>query len=167
MTPGGWHICTSVPQEVTKCNGSSGDECCDSTECSDGDKCYEGPETPRCGGIIGWGGNVCASDLCTSDSSCSAEGDVCVPKGSWGFPIRFCLPASCRVDADCGLYEGGYCAVIHEPCCGNPAKLGCVYPTKNGCHESSDCSSGGASHCEPNGPNGYPECQPDGPICPL
>jgi hypothetical protein len=163
VTPGGWRICVAPVEEATSCTDPANEPCCSTADCQEG-VCVDGPVTLDCGGIYVPGFNACATDLCQSDSDCtSGDGPgVCLPQAMLGYKVRGCLPAACRVNADCTAEAGGYCALVRDECCYKTG-LYCVYPS-NGCLGviKEECGSG---YCMPSaGPEGA-HCQPSMPPC--
>ena len=161
ITPGGWRSCTFTPPEATTCSEPPLDECCNSAECAYG-KCLPAPVVPSCGGAQPLVYNVCATDQCQDDSPCSSAGydGVCLPAPMLGRDVRACMPVDCRVNADCTVEPGGYCAPVEDPCCGDAAGLFCVYPS-NGCRTSAACPNG---YCQPAAEGAH--CEPGVPMCP-
>jgi Cys-rich repeat protein len=105
--------------------------------------------------------NQCAIDQCGQDADC-LNGQICGLAGTLGRQIRACLPAGCKVDADCTAAPGGICAPVKEPCCGTSAGLACVYPAA-GCRQNADCGDG--QYCQPDGTTAV--CKAGAPICPA
>jgi hypothetical protein len=160
VTPGGYRVCAVKVPEVNGCTvGVSG--CCSSSECQGGRKCYASPLAPNCSGAVIIDNNVCASDTCTSDSACGANG-ICAPAGTFMRKVAMCVPAACRHDTDCTGAPGGICAPVSGGCCDIPYGLYCVYPNK-GCRSNADCQTG---NCALD-PQGFSVCSSSPLICPL
>jgi hypothetical protein len=157
LAEGGLRACRTEVEEQTSCSGP-GDACCSTAECDEG-LCVEGPVTPYCGGIVPAGRNVCAADLCTSDEACP-EGQVCLPAGVYGRPVRTCVQASCTSDADCDAAPGGTCLPFRSPCCSAITAIACHYPS--GCASDADCPGG---RCEVQ--DGALVCVEGSRFCPL
>lgn len=166
LTPGGYTVCLSFPNEATECQAGGSDLCCNSADCeaSGGGKCYYAADLQFCGGAYP-GFNVCVSDACASDADC-AQGPfpaLCAPAGVFGLPVRSCIVAYCHSDADCTAQAGGACLLVgSDPCCNhpNPDGLGCVYP--GDCATDADCPNG---ECNLDS-SGKSACGPEGPGCP-
>jgi len=107
--------------------------------------------------------NVCAEDLCASDSDCQGSDQFCAAPGVFGNAVRFCAPFRCRTDADCTAASGGICAPVKNPCCNSWTGLFCVYP--DGCRTDADCDTG--QYCDVNYAEGTGECMDGGPMCPA
>jgi len=123
--------CTPVPADLTPDAGSL--SCSTDADCAAIDAfehCFHGK---------------CGADQCLSDTDCS-NGDVCRcwtdQRGNAIFG-NSCVPAGCRVDADCG--PGGSCS----PTFGNPCRTVTGYQ----CHSAADT-------CHSNG-----DCCGDTPVC--
>jgi hypothetical protein len=157
LTPGGYRECAFVPPEATTCG--SGDACCTAADCPGGGKCYLTTNPNSCGLLVE-PSNMCMADQCTDDASCS--GGICIPAGTAGWAGRSCLPASCRVDADCTAHAGGACLPVVDLCCGLPTALACFYP--GGCATNADCVALGGG-CAPDPVTGIGTCTPSN--CPL
>src|SRR5262249_30646036 len=114
LTPGGYRVCVVPPVQATTCT-SSYDQCCPSTKnlCAAGAPCYAGPLVPLCTGAPMAMHNQCGVDQCAKDLDC-APGQICVPAGAFGFEIRACFDAYCKVDADCTAHAGGVCAPVQD-----------------------------------------------------
>lgn len=160
VTPGGFTVCQVPPVKATVCS-SPLDQCCAALPCPGNVPCYAGPLVPICAGVAMEPHNQCAVDQCTQDADC-ADGQLCAPAGTLGLEIRACLPAGCKLDADCNVSPGGACAPVAEPCCGTIAGLYCVYPG-GGCRKNADCPSN--QYCQVTGDSAA--CVPGGPLCPL
>jgi hypothetical protein len=157
VTPGGYRVCTVSYPEATGCAQTGG--CCTTNDCPQGKTCFPEPLAPSCSGVIGIDSNVCAGDQCTDDS-CGSSG-ICAPRGTFGRKVRMCVPASCRRDTDCTLFNSGICAPVTGGCCGNPFGLYCVYPF--GCRNNGDCATGNCTIDQ----QGYSNCSSNPLICPL
>jgi len=144
LAPGGFRICASSPPEATECVSQPpmDDECCTTADCAAG-ACHDFATLPYCGGPQPASYNLCVVDLCSGDGDCPSTPQspaLCAPAHVFGSPVRICMTAFCRTDADCGAGPGGICAPIDSPCCGWPQGLGCVYP--DGCRFQQDCPTG-------------------------
>lgn len=164
LTPGGYTVCASMPDEATMCQGAGADECCDSTDCAAG-ACYEAVDLQFCGGAFP-AFNVCVDDACTTDADCTASStnSICAPASAFGQPKRFCMTAYCKTDADCTAEAGGVCRLVgNDPCCSHPAPdgLACVYP--GDCALDADCPNDGTCHLDANGAS---QCGPPNMGCP-
>jgi hypothetical protein len=168
ITPGGYKVCLDPPPEATTCAAPQGgmDECCTSTDCTGGSKCYSSATLGECEGPAMVVTNQCLADKCQVDLDCEAGGadlpTICAPAGAFGFPIRTCFTAYCKVDADCTEKAGGVCAPVSQPCCVSPAGLGCVYP--GGCAKDADCGAGNTCQLDFETGNGVCNSGPAG--CP-
>lgn len=133
---------------------SARNECDTATPCSTGtcytlgvaatDQCAPGGFDVR---------NLCLSDECSRDADCP-NGGSCMPPGVVGTsqltnaPQRVCLPAACKVDADCTARPGGVCGLVQAQCTGasvglwgfRGGEVACVYP--DGCTQLGDCPNG-------------------------
>jgi hypothetical protein len=168
LTPGGYKVCTHFPPEATMCTGGTGpmvDQCCTSADCKNGGKCYSTTNLPFCGGPAVQVYNMCVTDQCTDDASCTGSGAnrICVPAGSVGSPARSCFTAYCHTDAECTAQPGGACVVVRASCCNLPAGLGCVYP--GGCTKDEDCGQGNSCHLD--AATGTGKCAAGPAICPV
>jgi hypothetical protein len=161
VTPGGFRVCQTPPMKATTC-GSDLDQCCTDKPCPNNEPCYTGPLVPYCGGVPMEPHNQCATDQCAQDADC-APSQICVLAGTLGRLIRACVPAACKVDADCTALPGGLCAPVQSPCCGSVAGLYCVYPAAGGCRRDADCSPN--QYCDVDG--NQATCHEGAPVCPL
>lgn len=146
VTTCGYKVCQQFVAEATECTGSNLDDCCDSDDCESG-ACHRADFGPFCGGISPLEYTVCLSDLCQMDQDCPdvPETDyVCAPEHTFGRPVRHCLRAGCRTDADCTEESGGVCAPVTTACCSAVTALACVYPS-DGCTNAAECPDG---YCE-------------------
>lgn len=158
VTPGGFRTCF-VDLEATSCTGGA-DACCTSSDCTTG-ICALLPTKPYCGGIFPGGFNGCVSDECELDGDCGAGG-LCLPAGVLQRPVRTCIQADCRTDADCTDAAGGRCVPVTSTCCTGPAALACAYPS-DGCRSDADCTGSDVCGIEA----GRASCV-SGPVaCPL
>jgi hypothetical protein len=160
ITPGGFLVCQIPPQQATVCQ-SPLDQCCATMPCPGGAPCEVGPLVPLCAGTVPAPHNQCAVDQCATDADCLA-GQICGLAGALGRAIRACIPAACRVNADCTAQPGGECEPVNEPCCNTVAGLYCVYPG-GGCRRTSDCPA--MEYCQITGDAAL--CQGGTPVCPL
>jgi hypothetical protein len=165
LTPGGYTVCTSFPNEATACD-SSPSECCTSADCPPGAACYAAFDLQFCGGAFP-AFNECVADGCQSDADCDLMGppQICAPAGAFHQPKRQCMTAYCHTDADCNAMPGGECLLVGDnPCCTNPSPdgLGCVYP--GDCAIDSDCPNNGT--CSIDSTTGRGTCGPPGIGCP-
>jgi hypothetical protein len=146
ITPGGYLICLHLPPEATTCSAPQPvmDQCCTSADCTGGSKCFSSGTLGQCGGPAMAIENECLADHCTTDADCEGGGAdtpmICAPAGAFGFPVRTCFTAYCKVSGDCTEKANGVCAPVDQQCCSIPAGLGCVYP--GGCATDSDCAAG-------------------------
>jgi hypothetical protein len=161
LTPGGFRICQTPPQEAIDCSGTPNDECCKTRECDNKAACYFAPFPPSCVGPMMAAHNVCAADECASDADCSI-GSICLPAGVLGRKVRTCFTAACKLDSDCAKEAGASCAPVLDPCCDTAAGMYCVYPS-NGCRSMKDCVGG--AYCEIV--DDHAECMGGSPECPL
>jgi Cys-rich repeat protein len=156
LTPGGYSVCLSTPAEATTCQmGGPPMQCCSSAQCASmgGGSCYPSQSLQFCGGAQ-LQSNTCVTDRCTSDADCvkNTAPAICAPAGTFGNPMRFCLNAWCKTDADCTTKPGGACVLVgNNPCCKLPAPdgLACVYP--GSCVTDSDCPKGQVCHLDSSG----------------
>lgn len=159
VTPGGFRVCQTPPMKATVCS-SPLDQCCAAQPCAGSEPCYAGPLVPLCSGAAMESYNQCAADQCAQDADC-AQGQFCAQAGTLGVLIRACLPAGCKVDADCAATPGGVCAPVADPCCGFTVGLSCVYP-QGGCRSNADCAP--TQFCDVEGSGAY--CVNGVPLCP-
>lgn len=88
---------------------------------------------------------------------------ACLERGTLGYPVRTCVPAFCRTDADCRAHAGGVCEPIaahfdiyswwQRPVQG----FACVYPGM-GCRTDRDCTSDEKPYCRIDGRTGESLC---------
>lgn len=161
ITPGGFHVCQTPPVKTTTC-ASDLDQCCADKPCPNNEPCYQGPLVPFCGGVQMEPHNQCATDQCAQDADCAPD-QICGLAGTLGRLIRACVPAACKVDADCTALPGGLCAPVQSPCCGSVTGLYCVYPGAGGCRSDADCAAG--KYCDVDGKQAT--CHDGTPICPA
>lgn len=163
VTPGGFRVCTVLPQPTTTCDSPGVDQCCPGVPCPDNATCLAGPLVPVCG--VSAAQNQCGVDQCFQDADCLGT-DICGVAGTLGLKIRACLVARCKVNADCAEHPGGTCAPVEDPCCGVIAGLFCVYPGHGGCRSNNDCpaSPQAGSFCFPD-EAGVASCQNGAPTC--
>ncbi|HVY25220.1 MAG TPA: hypothetical protein VHB79_01660 [Polyangiaceae bacterium] len=145
-TPDGPSECVSAPAPATSCltPDNPRNECCSSADCASG-ACFS--QVVGAGVACGLGGfdqlNQCSSDRCQTDGDC-VEGEICAAAGL-GSPVRHCIAAACRSDADCTAAPGGACVAFREGCCTTYSpraqQLACVYAS-DGCQKAEDCPSG-------------------------
>jgi hypothetical protein len=133
----GFRTCQSTPVEATDCSPNPAqDDCCDSSDCAPGLSCFStrafnyNDQTEF---------NVCTSDACTDDSNC-LNNEVCVPKGTLGRPVAFCISAVCHSDADCTEYGAGRCTPMLDECSGGYSTFACAYALPGSCKTNADCS---------------------------
>jgi hypothetical protein len=160
VTAGGFRVCQIPPAPAAGC-GSALDQCCPNQPCPGGEACLPGPLVPVCAGVAMEPHNQCAADQCSDDKDCGSS-QICALAGTLGLGIRACLPASCKLDADCTAAVGGVCVPVQDPCCNNVAGLFCRYPG-TGCRKNGDCPS--AQFCDTS--SGIAVCTTGGPLCPL
>jgi hypothetical protein len=134
----GFRTCQSSPAEATECSPNpSQDDCCDSSDCTPGLSCF----STRAFNYDNQSEfNVCTSDECTRDSDCSND-TICVPKGTLGRPIAFCISAVCHSDADCTDDGAGRCVPMIDECSGGYWTFACAYARPGSCKTNADCSS--------------------------
>jgi hypothetical protein len=106
-----------------------------------------------CGGDAGYNPwhclrHACGVDQCIDDSDCRSD-QACGCGAQFGFPasmhLNYCVPAKCRVDADCGA--GGYCSPATNTPCQRLAGYYC-HKAADTCSSSNDCPAaddGGAT----------------------
>jgi len=160
LSSNGYRACVAKVPEATACSSPAG-QCCKTADCAaagKAGKCLLGPAQPSCGGPVQVPTNVCAADLCKSESDCPGSNATCVPAGVFGRKIGTCMMGGCRRDSDCKEGTGGACLPIAGACCPGPAGLYCVY--KDGCVNDADCPGG---HCEVS--SGKAVCAPGGVAC--
>lgn len=157
-------MCVGEPPAPVRgfCNGDGGlgeGGCCADEECVPPEMgraiCHQqvyNLQNRYCGGAAPPETNQCKFDQCGVDADCAAD-RVCVPAGAFGYVLNTCVPAGCRVDADCNARPGGECRPFFTPCYARG--FACTY-ADDPCRVDADCPPGrfgDAGICVP-GPDG-------------
>lgn len=146
---GSYRVCQFPPVPATDCSGSKLDTCCSADDCPREQDCFATPITPFCGGIKLEPHNECAGDQCQADADCG-DASICAPAGTVGNKVKMCLAAACT--GICGQESLSPCALMRDPCCGNPVGFYCAFE----CHTDEECPDGycNLGTCE----TGVPAC---------
>lgn len=134
--PGDACVCLDPPPVVR--NPCPADGCCADAECPGAGVCralgYDAQNT-TCGGAPPPLSNECTAHACAADADCGPA-EACVLPGQLGFAVATCVPARCRVDADCREHPGGRCTGFFTPC--YVRGFHCTYD-EDPCRTDADC----------------------------
>jgi len=144
--PGAVHFCVndfSIWTQPCVDGGMESQPCCSSSECPPADG---GPapicaafQVGYCGGAMPPPNNVCRYPECSSDSDCGPH-RACIPSGAFSYFFATCLPAECRIDADCTARTGGSCRPLGLGQCNRVAGFFCAYQG-DVCASDVDCET--------------------------
>lgn len=117
-------VCSQSPVVMTSLDGGGSTACAVDADCSSWLHCFRG---------------ACSLDACINDSDC-ATGFACICGSTFyggnGVHGNVCVPAQCRVDADCG--SSGVCSPSYGEYCGGPTGTFC-HSAADTCNTSADC----------------------------
>jgi len=137
----GFRTCATAPVEATACSPNPAlDDCCATSDCTPGLTCFSSRAFNYSGPSYEQEFNVCTSDGCTRDSDC-LNNAICVPSGTLGRPISYCVSALCLGDTDCTELPDGRCTPMVDECDGGYWAFACAYPGFGSCTTNADCSS--------------------------
>jgi hypothetical protein len=135
--------CVAPPVETHPCPPAEG--CCSAADCPAGpgrpicQRQGHDAQDAYCGGAGPPAVNECVTDECARDGDCGA-GRVCVRAGEHAYVRSACVPAACRVDADCAARAGGRCTAFFTPCWSRG--FACSY-ADDPCRVDADCPQRG------------------------